>query len=207
VGGIFISYRGQDSGTTAALIDRELTAWFGRDLVFLAGRSISVGVDFVDELLRQLRACSVLLALIGPCWLSSTDEAGQRRIDNSADWVRREIAEASAHGLRVIPVLLDGTKLPAVGELPHDIAWLSRRQYVVLRPRCIDVDLADLVERIVKVEPELARAAGIVCRRGQPGSPGRAVAHLCCRARSSAATPLTPRRGQTGRAQGAARQR
>jgi hypothetical protein len=33
--GIFINYRGDDSQTAAALIDRELTAQFGNDQVFL----------------------------------------------------------------------------------------------------------------------------------------------------------------------------
>jgi TIR domain len=160
--GIFISYRGDDSDIAAALIDRELTARFGSDLVFLNSQSIPVGVDFIDELLGQLRACSVLLAVIGPRWLNLVNEVGERRIDNSADWVRREIAEALAHKLRVIPVLLDGMTLPVAEELPQEIAGLSRRQYVVLRRRHTNVDLADLVERIIQVEPELARAAGVV---------------------------------------------
>jgi hypothetical protein len=81
------------------LIDRELTARFGSDLVFLDSRSIPAGSDFVEELLGRVRACSVLLVVI---------EAGQRRIDDPQDWLRREIVEALTHGLRVIPVLADG---------------------------------------------------------------------------------------------------
>jgi len=38
MGGIFINYRGEDSQTAAALIDRELTARFGSDQVFLDSR-------------------------------------------------------------------------------------------------------------------------------------------------------------------------
>lgn len=157
--GIFVNYRGDDSGIAAALIDRELAARFGGDLVFLDSRSLPVGVDSTEEILGRLRSCSVLLVVMGPRWLSLADEAGERRIDNPADWVRREIAEALSHRLRVIPVLLDGTRLPAAEELPHDISSLSRRQYVVLRHRHIDVDLADLADRIAQVEPELARSA------------------------------------------------
>jgi TIR domain len=176
VGGIFISYRGDDSDTAAALIDRELTARFGSDLVFLDSRSIPVGVDFIDELLAQLRACSVLLVVIGPRWLNLVNEVGERRIDNPADWVRREIAEALAHRLRVIPVLLDGMTLPVAEELPQDIAGLSRRQYVVLRRRHTNVDLADLVERIIQVEPELARAASVLHESQIHSGMGRHVA-------------------------------
>ena len=75
MGGIFINYRGEDSQTAAALIDRELTARFGSDRVFLDCRSIPAGSDFADELLERVRACSVLLVVIGPHWLT-LDERG-----------------------------------------------------------------------------------------------------------------------------------
>jgi TIR domain len=108
MGGIFINYRGEDSQTAAALIDRELAARFGSDQVFLDCRSIPAGSDFVEELLGRVRSCSVLLVVIGPRWLTLADEAGQRRIDDPQDWLRREIVEAFAHARRVIPVLTDG---------------------------------------------------------------------------------------------------
>ena len=159
MGGIFINYRGEDSQTAAALIDRELTARFGSDQVFLDCRSIPAGSDFAEELLERVRACGVLLVVIGPHWLTLTNEAGQRRIDDPGDWLRREIVEALAHGRRVIPVLTDGVTLPAEAELPDDIAGLSRRQSVPLRRRYTEVDLGFLVKRIADAEPELAKVA------------------------------------------------
>lgn len=165
MGGVFINYRGEDSQTCAALLDRELSERFGKDRVFLDSRSIAVGEDFVEVLLGRLRTCSILLVVIGPHWLALTDQAGQRRIDSSADWTRREIMEALAHGLRVIPVLTDGGQLPAESELPDDIAGLGRRQYVHVRRRYIDYDLAQLVDKVIQTDPELAEAA----RQHQPG--------------------------------------
>jgi hypothetical protein len=91
MGGVFINYRGADSQTVAALIDRELAARFGSDQVFLDCRSIPAGSDFVEELLGRVRTCSVLLVVIGPHWLTLTNAAGQRRIDDPQDWLRREI--------------------------------------------------------------------------------------------------------------------
>jgi hypothetical protein len=44
VGRVFINYRGDDSDTAAALIDRELVARWG----FLDSRSIPAGADFVE---------------------------------------------------------------------------------------------------------------------------------------------------------------
>jgi TIR domain len=159
VGGVFINYRGEDSDTAAVLIDRELTAQFGSDQVFLDSRSIPVGVDFAEELLGRLRACSVLLVVIGRRWLTLTDAAGARRIDDPQDWIRREIVEALANGLRVIPVLTADVRLPAKEDLPDDISGLSRHQYVPLRRRYASTDLALLVNRITDAEPELAKVA------------------------------------------------
>jgi tetratricopeptide (TPR) repeat protein len=184
MGSIFINYRGDDSDTVAALIDHHLTARFGSDQVFLASRSIPAGADFVEELLERLRQCSVLLVVIGPRWLSVTDVADHRRIDDPADWVRREIAEALSHRLRVIPILTGDAALPAEAELPDDIAALSRRQYVSLRRRHISFDLAFLVERIIEVDPELATvAAWRDSSTGQvPQQLPAAVAHFAGRA-------------------------
>jgi TIR domain/NB-ARC domain len=161
VSGVFINYRGEDSDTAAALIDRELAARLGSDRVFLDSRSIPAGTDFAEELLGRLRACSVLVVVIGPRWLSLTNEAGQRRIDDAGDWIRREITEALSHGLRVIPVLTGDATLPAEADLPADVAGLSRRQYLPLRHRQTPLDLAFLVERITEADPELAKIAAL----------------------------------------------
>lgn len=150
---MFISYRAADSYAAAALIDRELSSRFGSINVFFDSRSIPVGSDFAEELLARLRACSVLLVVIGPRWLAIADEAGRRCLDDPKDWIRREIVEALTHGIRVIPVLTDRTRLPAEADLPADIARLAGRQYVSLRHRCIQVDLDYLVDRITEVEP------------------------------------------------------
>src|SRR5262249_4919170 len=117
------------------------------------------GADFADELLRRLRACSVLVVVIGPRWLTLTDTAGQRRIDDPRDWIRREIAEALSAGLRGVPVVTGDAALPAEADRPADIAGLSRRQYLPLRNRYTTVDLAFLVERITEADPELAKIA------------------------------------------------
>ena len=182
--GVFINYRCDDSGTAAALIDRELAARFGNDRVFLDCRSVPVGADFADVMLARLRSCTVLVVVMGPRWLNLTGDMGARRIDDPTDWVRCEIAEALVHGLRVIPVLVDGAELPTAGELPTDIAPLSGRQYAVLRHRHIDVDLSDLAERIAQAEPEFA--APVPHRQERPVRTHLPRRRLVPRARSRA---------------------
>ncbi|MGH3792738.1 MAG: hypothetical protein ACRDQ9_18475 [Pseudonocardiaceae bacterium] len=48
----------------------------------------------MQELLGRVRTAPVLLAVVGPRWLTATDPTGRRRIDDPDDWVRRELAEA-----------------------------------------------------------------------------------------------------------------
>jgi len=143
-GGIFISYRGEDSHSYGALLYLELSRCLGDDMVFLDSESIPAGADYPEYLLRTVQRSWVLLALIGPTWLAVADAQGRRRIDDPRDWIRRELTAASAAGVKVIPVLTDETNLPQEADLPVDISWLARCQYRRLRHREVKADLARL---------------------------------------------------------------
>lgn len=157
---VFINYRGEDSHSYGALLHRELTSHFGEDLVFLDAESIPAGADFAEELLSHVRSARVLLAVIGQRWLTVTDPTtGRRRIDDPADWIRRELAEAFVAGVRVIPVLTDDAELPRETDLPAGIAALSRCQYRRLRRREPTSDLARIVADLTSLDPVLAAAA------------------------------------------------
>jgi TIR domain/Tetratricopeptide repeat/NB-ARC domain len=157
---VFINYRGEDSHSYGALLYTELTRHFGDEHVFLDAESIPAGADFVQELLGRVRSAPVVLAVIGPRWLTATDPAtGQRRIDDPDDWIRRELTEAFTAGVRVIPVLTDQAKLPREAELPADIAALSRCQSRHLRRREPIADLARIVTDLTSLDPTLAAAA------------------------------------------------
>jgi tetratricopeptide (TPR) repeat protein len=157
--GVFINYRGDDSEFCAEFVFEELSARFGEDRVFLDSRSIPIGHDFVDALLRRLRACNVLLVIIGPRWLSQVDADGARRIDDANDWVRREVAEALRLGLNVVPVLTDGARIPTEVDLPDNVAAMCRRQYAVVRRRHAREDVQGLVVKLAQLDPDLARSA------------------------------------------------
>jgi hypothetical protein len=156
---VFINYRGDDSRSYGALLYTELTHRFGEDQVFLDCESIPPGADYVAELLRRVRSAHVVLAVIGPHWLTSTDSTGRRRIDDPDDWIRRELAEAFSSGVRVVPVLTDGASPPEESELPADIAALSRCQARPLRGREPTTDLARLVSDLTALDPDLAEIA------------------------------------------------
>jgi hypothetical protein len=148
---IFVNYRREDEPFGAALIDEKLSVRFGSAAVFRASWSIPVGADFERCLLTALRGCSVLLVVIGRRWLRGAD-GGTSRIHNRADWVRREIAEAFAHGVRVVPVLLEAD-LPSEGDLPADIAALARCQHHQVRYRSADRDVDHLIDKLVEFLP------------------------------------------------------
>ena len=157
-GGVFINYRGADSPSYAALLYVELSRRFGTDLVFRDSESIPGGSDFVDRLLSRVRGCRVLLAVIGPRWLTAAGRDG-RRIDDPQDWIRRELAEAFAAGATVVPVLTDGASMPVEAELPGDIAALGRCQYRRLRHRDVTADLERICADLAAADPGLAAAA------------------------------------------------
>lgn len=154
---MFINYRGDDSPGYAPLLYAELCRRFGRDLVFLDSESIPAGHDFSKLLLTRVRKVTALLALIGRNWLTSAGPNG-RRIDDPADWTRRELVEAFDAGVLVIPVLIDDAAMPAESELPPEIVALSRCQYRRLRHREASADLARLVADLVAVRPRLGLA-------------------------------------------------
>jgi hypothetical protein len=156
---VFINYRGEDSRSYSALLYMELVRQFGDEYVFLDAESIPAGVDFVRELLGRVRSARVLLAVIGPRWLTVMDDTGRRRIDDPTDWIRRELTEAFTAGVRVIPMLTDQAELPREDQLPADIAALSRCQYRHLRDREPTTDLARIVTDLTSLDPTLAAAA------------------------------------------------
>jgi WD40 repeat protein len=132
-GRIFICYRRRDTRDLAGRIGDSLIAHFGEDDIFMDVDAIEPGLDFASEISKAVASCDVLLAVIGDKWLTSTDSAGRRRLDNPADFVRLEIETALQRGIRVIPVLTDDAKLPREDELPESLAGLVRLQAVQLR--------------------------------------------------------------------------
>jgi hypothetical protein len=112
---IFISYRREDSSGWAGRLYDRLSQRFGGDNVFMDIDTIDPGLDFVEVIQQAVGSCDVLVALIGRHWLTSTDEQGQRRLENPEDFVRLEITAALERNIRVIPALLQGAPDAASG--------------------------------------------------------------------------------------------
>ena len=117
--------------------------------------------------------CDVLLALIGPRWLSAQGDAG-RRLDAPNDFVRLEIAAALRREVMVIPVLLDGATIPNANELPSDLAKLALHQ-------AVSIGKDDWPRQMARVE----RSIQSVMKLRSPGD-GRKIGSISNIARSAA---------------------
>jgi len=147
-GKIFINYRRDDSIGMAGRLHDRLAQMFGRDNLFMDVDNIPAGRDFEDYLDGQVAACDAMLTVIGPNWLSAKDENGQRRLDNPEDFVVIEIAAALARKIPVVPVLVDGARMPKASEVPDSIKPLVRRQAVEMRHAHFGKDAEALIARM-----------------------------------------------------------
>jgi len=142
---IFISYRHDDSSGYAGRVHDRLQHEFGADLVFMDVDAIPLGVNFVKILREEVARCGVLLAVIGPDWLDVRDDDGNRRLENPNDFVRIEIAAALQRDIPVIPILLNGARIPKADQLPDDLKELASRNGLDVRHASFQSDMERLV--------------------------------------------------------------
>jgi TIR domain len=154
---VFISYRREDSSAFAGRVADRLVPEFGREALFMDVDAVRLGVDFVEAISDEVAKCDVLLAVIGPNWLDARDEKRNRRLDDPNDFPRIEIAAALQRGIPVIPILIDGTKIPKAELLPKDLQGLAHRNALDVRNASFHGDIDRLI-RELKGQSEQARA-------------------------------------------------
>ena len=143
---IFISYRRQDSTAETHRIYDRLLNYFDESCVFQDVDSIPLGVNFRDFLAQEIVRCHVVLVVIGPSWLTVTDEDGNRKLDSPTDWVRIEIEHALQRKIPVIPLLVRGAQMPEATDLPDSLKALSDFQSIPIRE---NKDFSRDMERLV----------------------------------------------------------
>jgi GAF domain-containing protein len=152
---IFISYRRDDTEGQAGRLFQDLSATFGSETVFMDVSGIEPGIDFRRAIEKQTESCGVLLALIGRNWLTITNPDGKRRLDDSNDVVRFETASALRRDIPVIPVLVQGARMPRPEELPDDLKDLAFRNSVEITHARWDSDMQLLIKAL---QPHVQRA-------------------------------------------------
>jgi hypothetical protein len=154
-GRIFISYRREDTDFPAGWLYERLAGHFGGDQILKDVYSVQLGDDVVEVITTAVGSCDVLLAMIGDRWLTITDTNGRRRLDDPDDFVRLEIEAALARRIRVIPILVDGARMPRAEELPDSLARLARRQALELSPARLDADTKRLIRVLNRTIAEM----------------------------------------------------
>jgi hypothetical protein len=151
-GGIFISYRREDSTPYARLLKYELSERIPGARVFMDLDSIEPGLEFVDVIQEAVDSCAVLVVLIGRQWATIADEGGRLRIDDPDDNVRFEVQAALQREVRVIPVLVDGAEPLRRHQLPSELHKLARLNALELSYDRYQYDadrLLDFIQRVL----------------------------------------------------------
>ncbi len=127
--GIFISYRRDDVRQFAADLHVRLKEAFPRKKIFFDVDVPEPGIDIIEKIERELQACNVVVAIIGPQWNSGG------RLARPDDFVRRELKlafDARRHRpLKILPVLVNGGAIVRA-DLPADLAAIADLEYLEL---------------------------------------------------------------------------
>jgi len=151
-----ISYRREDSADVTGRIYDRLVQQFGRAVVIKDVDSIPLGVDFRTYLDAQVAKCDVFLAVIGRNWMKAKGRKGKSRLEDPGDFVRIEIESALKRRIPVIPVLVQGAKIPEAERLPASIQALSYWNGIGVRPDPdFHKDMDRLIAQVRNLGPDL----------------------------------------------------
>lgn len=140
---IFISYRkgGKDDGSSHHLAE-DLRKALGEDEVFRDEKGLAIGL-FDQQLLGEAESCAAMIVVIGPDWIQRIED-----LQDSEDWVRREIEVGLRRQILMVPFLIEGARLPEASELPDSLKTLRRYQDVRTSQRHWNDDVAKLIDAL-----------------------------------------------------------
>jgi TIR domain len=145
-GRVFISYRRDDTASAAGWLSDRLAGHLGRQQVFKDVDSIPLGDDAAQVIAAAVASCDAFVVLVGRRWLTASGPDGTRRLADPNDFVRLEIESALARDVCVIPVLIDGARMPQPGELPPSLAALAARPPLEFSQNRLEADTMRLLQ-------------------------------------------------------------
>jgi hypothetical protein len=146
---IFISYRRSDSGPYAGRIYDRLASHFDSANIFMDSANLKPGDNFLEVLEKSVSCCDVLLAIIGREWLSAKDDEGRVRLGRQSDPLTLEVSLALERPeTLVIPVLVEGARMPKVYELPMPVKNLAHRQAMEIDNQGFHQSIQSLIQTI-----------------------------------------------------------
>ncbi|MGH6674024.1 MAG: TIR domain-containing protein [Xanthobacteraceae bacterium] len=123
---LLISYRRLDSDAMAGRIRDNLAAYYGNDAVFIDVDNIPFGKDFREHIREVFADHDLLIAVVGQKWVGPR-KGGRTRIQEETDPVRVEIEMALQRNMPIVPVLVNGARMPKPQDLPDSLKAFSFR--------------------------------------------------------------------------------
>jgi len=157
VASIFFSYRkqGEDKPSSLRLAD-DLRAAFGEEAVFRDEKGLKFG-RFKDQLIRQVESCKIIIAVIGPTWISRIKD-----LHRDDDWVRRELEIGLERKIEIAPVLVEGAIKPEKSDLPDSMGELFEFQFTTIHPRHWKTEVGQFIDDLAEyLNLEKRETAGV----------------------------------------------
>jgi hypothetical protein len=117
-----------------------------------------------------VQSAQVMLVVIGRSWSAARGSAPSRLFE-PGDYVRMEVEAALAQDIPVIPILVEGARMPADRELPESLRRLTYRQALEISDSRWGYDTERLVQHLIRyglVPRSLAALAMFVVFLGVP---------------------------------------
>jgi hypothetical protein len=140
---IFISYRHADCYDMAHQIKDYLEEHLDSDAVFIDKK---LGNQPIGAVRTKVSESDILLVLIGEKWGKIWDD---RKDEADEDWVKAEIEMGLlTDGVLVIPVLVNGSSMPKIGQLPGIVQPIVGKIGAPVRETNFKEDMDNLLARI-----------------------------------------------------------
>ena len=97
-----------------------------------------------------MQSAQVMLVVIGRSWSAIRESASQSRLFEPGDYVRMEVEAALAQDIPVIPILVEGARMPADRDLPESLRPLTYRQALEISDSRWSYDTERLVQQLVR---------------------------------------------------------
>lgn len=148
---IFLSYRRGEHPTVTRSIHQHLSENYGQDVIFLAPTKMPPGKNVREHIRDIIDQCAVVLPIFGMPWLRRMTAFGRAGYGWSQphDWVRVELEEALAcQSVRVVPLLLDGIKVPPAHFLPDALKSLTYCPAIPVSAEALNEDMPKLIREL-----------------------------------------------------------
>jgi hypothetical protein len=168
-GKIFMSYRRGDSGHAGRLCDR-LRQSFDPAQLFFDVDSVAPGLNFLTVIIEEMAQSAVLLVVIGDRWI---DSLNRKTLEDSTDYVRKEIELALDQRKRIIPVLVGDARMPGMDQLPESLRSLALQSCVAITHERYRSDTELLIDALKKILSDTTRPEAPAQKRDAKPVPER----------------------------------